>query len=162
MIISEALRIEVGALSELALRSKRHWGYDDAFMQLCKVELTVRPADLASAEVFVARAHDRDEVFGFYVLRTNEGPAELEMLFVEPSHIGEGVGAALMKHALRVASLEGHLTVNIVSDPFAATFYEHLGAYIVGTSTSSSTGRQLKVYQLATSRFEGGFDSLDR
>jgi hypothetical protein len=38
-IIRPAQADEVEALTALALRSKAHWGYDDAFMEACRAEL---------------------------------------------------------------------------------------------------------------------------
>jgi hypothetical protein len=42
--IRKARPDEAGELTELALRSKAHWGYDEAFMASCREELTVRKA----------------------------------------------------------------------------------------------------------------------
>ena len=36
---------EADLLTELCLRSKAVWGYDDAFMRACRAELTLSPAD---------------------------------------------------------------------------------------------------------------------
>lgn len=37
---------ELDAITALAIRSKRHWGYPDAFIEALRPELTFRPADL--------------------------------------------------------------------------------------------------------------------
>src|SRR3546814_17343333 len=44
---------ECGSLSALALRSKAYWGYDSAFLQACRDELTVRPKAAAAGRVEV-------------------------------------------------------------------------------------------------------------
>ena len=41
---------EAGFLSELALRSKAHWGYDAAFIEACRDELSVDADRLGDAE----------------------------------------------------------------------------------------------------------------
>jgi hypothetical protein len=41
-------------LSELALRSKGHWGYDQAFLDACRAELTLTPQDVEVQRVTVA------------------------------------------------------------------------------------------------------------
>jgi GNAT superfamily N-acetyltransferase len=139
---------EAGALSLLALASKRHWGYDDEFMARCRADLTVHESDLATHRVYVARAGD--QVLGFYVLVTlEESFAELDMLFVAPGSIGAGVGGALLDHALDVAREEGCTNVRVTSDPFAASFYEHCGATLVGTAHSVSTHRSLPVFDFS-------------
>lgn len=48
MLIRDARPDEAGELTELALRSKAHWGYDEAFMASCREELTVRPSEVGS------------------------------------------------------------------------------------------------------------------
>lgn len=148
MIINEAGVGDAAALTQLALASKRYWGYDQAFMERCASELTVRESDLENAHAFVAR--DDDRVLGFYVLKSLDAEnVELDMLFVEPRIIGDGVGGALMRHALDVARADAALTLQITSDPNAAPFYEHFGARLVGSSISSSTGRALPVYEIS-------------
>ncbi|MEE8545291.1 MAG: hypothetical protein V3T29_05715 [Alphaproteobacteria bacterium] len=54
---------EAAALTDLALRSKAHWGYDAAFMAACRAELTVTPAQAASGLVQVYEEGGR--AFGF-------------------------------------------------------------------------------------------------
>lgn len=138
---------EAVALTRLALASKAHWGYDDAFMERCRAELVVRDRDLSDQRVFVARA-ESGELLGFYLLIGLEGTrAELDMLFVEPAAIGTGVGGALVRHALEAARGAGFTHVLVTSDPFAATFYEHAGARHVGFERSPSTGRDLPRYE---------------
>jgi hypothetical protein len=59
-------REEAGLLSDLALRSKGHWGYDQAFLDACRAELTLTPEDILAQRVTVA---ERDgQVVGFYAL----------------------------------------------------------------------------------------------
>ncbi len=150
MIIDGANVDEADVLTELALASKRYWGYDDAFMERCGIELTVSASHIEDRPVNVAR--DADRILGFYTLVSIDTSCmELDMLFVEPSSIGDGVGGALMRHAMNVARDHGASTLRIVADPFAAPFYEHFGARLVGTSTSPSTGRSLPEYEVLLS-----------
>jgi GNAT superfamily N-acetyltransferase len=150
-VIIDAARVsEADDLTRLALASKRQWGYDDPFMERCRSELTVRASDIENHSVFVAR--ETEGILGFYVLTSFDATrAELDMLFVAPTSIGDGVGGALMRHAVNVARGEGAVTLRIVADPYAAAFYEHFGANLVGSSISSSTGRSLPTYELSLS-----------
>ena len=54
MEIRPASAGEAAALSALALRSKAHWGYDAAFLDACRAELTLRDDELASRRTLVA------------------------------------------------------------------------------------------------------------
>jgi GNAT superfamily N-acetyltransferase len=148
VIIDEARVGEADTLTRLALASKRHWGYDDAFMERCRAGLAVHECDLVTNQVFVAR--DADRVLGFYqLLPLEKFYVDLDMLFVEPRSIGDGVGGALMRHASTLARSDGALTLRITADPFAVPFYEHFGAVLVGSSIAPSTGRSLPVYEIA-------------
>jgi hypothetical protein len=42
---------EAGALSDLSLRSKAHWGYGAAFLEACRDELTLTPEQAARTRV---------------------------------------------------------------------------------------------------------------
>ncbi len=141
MEVRPARPSEAEALTELALRSKGHWGHDAAFLERCRPELTVTPADIASGTVLVAE-HDGG-VAGFAAVRT-EPPAELEMLFVEPAAMGRGVGRALLEAARRAAGTD----LMIESDPQAEAFYLRHGARRIGRRTSPSTGRELPLLRL--------------
>ena len=44
MIVRAARAGEEAALTELAIRSKGHWGHDAAFLERARPELTVRPS----------------------------------------------------------------------------------------------------------------------
>src|SRR3546814_14709070 len=57
---------ECGSLSALALRSKAYWGYDSAFLQACRDELTVSPKAAAAGRVVVLI--EQETPLGFYAL----------------------------------------------------------------------------------------------
>jgi GNAT superfamily N-acetyltransferase len=138
---------EGASLTQLVFESKRFWGYDDAFMERCRSELVVPESDIAAGHVYVA-VDEHDEALGVYVVKeVSEGEAELDSLFVSPSHMRAGVGAALLAHAMNEARRDGYATMRLDSDPFAAIFYEREGATLIGRATSKSTGRELPRYE---------------
>ncbi len=121
-------------LSALALRSKRHWGYDDAFLSIVRSELTVSPEQTRTHRVMVAERDDR--ILGFYGLGGTGPDAELAWLFVEPDALRSGVGRALWHHAVDRARSSGCSSLVIESDPFAEGFYLTMGARREGESAS--------------------------
>ncbi len=137
---------ELQALSELAFRSKAHWGYSESFMRACRVELTVT-ADLLE-HLFVEEL--AGNVVGFYALTPlGDTRAELEFLFVEPARIRAGHGRALLAHARDRARAYGWRVLIIQGDPNAAEFYARCGAIQVGERPSASIpGRMLPLYEL--------------
>ena len=145
---------EAQALSDLAMRSKAHWGYPADFMEACREELTVSPEAIA-AERFVYRvAEVENALVGFYCLeRLSRAGVELDALFVEPACIGSGTGGRLLRHALRAAVGLGARSLFVQSDPGAEAFYVAMGAERIGSSPSASIpGRELPLlrFELVT------------
>ena len=134
---------EAEILTALCVRSKAHWGYDDAFMRSSQASLTVGDADIAAGRVLVA---ERDRlVFG--VARV-EPDGELGLLFVDPLALNRGIGRALFDAAAALARRLGARRMVIVADPNAAPFYERMGARFVSHAPSDAIpGRTLPLYE---------------
>ncbi len=141
---------EAATLSELALRAKAHWGYSAAFIEACRAELSLAPAQISSAGFHCAVAESRGRVVGFYGLeRRSETVFESAALFVEPRHIGAGVGRALLEHAKRRAAAAGAREMIIQGDPHAESFYRAAGGRRTGVRESGSVpGRQLPLFTI--------------
>ena len=134
---------EAEALTALCVRSKAHWGYDAAFMQLSTASLTVSDARIASGSVLVAAEEDR--IVGMAEV---EPDGELGKMFVDPPAMGRGVGRLLFKAAVSMARRLGARTMAILADPNAAPFYERLGARFVSQAPSDAIpGRSLPLYE---------------
>lgn len=149
MKIRRAEPAESEALSELAFRSKAHWGYSDEFMAACRDELTLTPEQIASGDVWVAE--DPAALEGFYATRkVSPDTQELDALFVAPDRIGTGIGRALMQHALERFGAAPELNRLVIqADPNAAPFYEAAGAVLIGQEPSDSIpGRMLPLYEI--------------
>src|SRR4051794_7848822 len=88
--IRRATAHEATLLTELALRSKGHWDYDTAFLEDCRIDLTVTTDYITTRPVFVLE--EKGKVVGFYSLerQADDGDVELMHLFVEPDAIGAG------------------------------------------------------------------------
>jgi len=123
-------------LSDLALRSKAHWGYDANFLAACRAELTLEPADVESLRVTVAE--ESGEIVGFYALGGGPPEGEVSFFFVEPRRIGAGIGRLLWQDCLAAAARIGLSRIRIESDPFAEGFYTAMGATRVGDVQSQS------------------------
>jgi GNAT superfamily N-acetyltransferase len=143
--IREAVTGEGSELTELAVRSKAHWGYSPEFLARARPELAVSEHDIAAADVYVALLRGR--TVGFVAVELGERP-ELTALFVEPELIGSGVGGALLEHALERARAAGVDCLVIESDPNAEPFYRSRGAVPAGYRRSPSTGRRLPLLRL--------------
>jgi GNAT superfamily N-acetyltransferase len=133
-------------LTELAVRSKGHWGYDAGFLQRARRELTVTAEDIQQHIVHVAVGDEGP--LGFSAVDVHSAPAELLALWVEPSAIGTGVGRALLRDALATAATHGTGGLLVESDPNAESFYLHHGARRLGERRSPSTKRLLPLLWL--------------
>lgn len=134
---------DASVVSDLALRSKGHWGYDEAFLEACRADLTWQPGQMHT----VTLAETSGEVVGFFSLVGSE----LDALFVAPEAIGQGVGATLLKAALSKARAQGIEAIEFDADPQAVPFYARFGAVVVGESSSTAiAGRSLPRMRIST------------
>lgn len=139
------------ALSALCLRAKAVWGYDAAFLEACRAELTLRPEELETGRIAVALSGPR--ITGIVQVGLAEGPgcarADLMKIFVEPEALGRGIGRMLFAHAVQEARGLGARLLEIEADPGAEPFYLRMGARRVGLAPSGSIpGRQLPLLRL--------------
>ena len=131
---------DAAALSDLALRSKGHWGYSAEFLEACRAELTIRPAQIP--DVVVAEVDG--VVAGFRLLVADGDVAELHALFVDPPFIGSGIGGVLLTEVLATARAHGIRLIGLDADPGAEAFYARFGARTTGRTPSGSIpGRTL-------------------
>jgi N-acetylglutamate synthase-like GNAT family acetyltransferase len=148
-MITEAKPQDAAIISDIAMRSKAHWGYDDQFMSQVRDELTYSAENVTQHPTFIATK--KANIIGFYQLQAvDAGEVELEALFVEPTFMGSGVGARLFCHAVEKAGALGFKTLSIQSDPAAEGFYTKQGCVKVGTKASLSiAGRQLPLLEFS-------------
>jgi GNAT superfamily N-acetyltransferase len=133
---------ELASLSELCLRSKAVWGYNEEFLEACRGELSFDQRDLHLTPIAVAEHGGK--LVGVAQVKVIGNQADLLKLFVEPSALRRGVGRTLLAWAINVARENGATRLVIDSDPGAAPFYRRMGAYDVGGARSGSIpGRML-------------------
>ncbi|MCX4535092.1 GNAT family N-acetyltransferase [Streptomyces sp. NBC_00841] len=152
MNVRPARRSEAEALTELALASKGHWGYDEAFLAACRDELTMHAADIDRRRTAVAEEDGR--VLGFTTLDGTPPEGALGMMFVAPDALGRGIGRLLFEHTMTEARRLGFACLTIDADPNAEPFYLAMGAVRIGATPSGSIpGRELPLLEyVLTSR----------
>jgi hypothetical protein len=89
---------EASMLSDLAVAVKGFWGYDQAFIESCRDELTFGPDDIARRP-FVA-ADLGGLVAGCYSVEGDPPVGELGNMWIRPSKIGTGLGRVLWQDAM--------------------------------------------------------------
>jgi ribosomal protein S18 acetylase RimI-like enzyme len=142
IVLRPARAEEAGTLSELALRSKAQWGYDEQFLEACRADLTLRPEEISRRRVVVAEVAGR--IAGFYTVDGAPPEGELGNLWIEPDHLRRGIGRRLWQHAMAAAEDLGFTSILIDAEPNAEGFYRAMGATTVGEVPSTAIpGRML-------------------
>ena len=133
---------EADAITDLAVRSKAHWGYDAAFLEASRSELRIDPAWCDGIRLEVAE-HD-GRLLAFSRIGGEPPAGWLHDLFVDPVAIGQGIGRSLLQRAAATAAGLGMTTLAIESDPHAEAFYLRCGAVRIGETVSPiAAGRTL-------------------
>jgi GNAT superfamily N-acetyltransferase len=110
-------------------------------IRLWRADLTVTPEFIAEHPVYCATVESR--IVGFSALSGEKASRELEHMWVDPAHIGSGVGRVLLLHLLDELRRRGVTRLTIASDPNAEGFYRKLGARRVGSVPSKPASRRL-------------------
>lgn len=118
------------------MTSKAHWGYDAAFMEACRSELTLTLRDLADDQVVLIEEQSR--IVGIAQVSFGDEGCFLEKLFVNPDDMGKGVGRTLFEWCVSVAQKYGKNEMIVEADPQAASFYLRMGCKSAGTALSGS------------------------
>ena len=148
MRIRQAEISEAEPLTALCRRAKAHWGHDAEFMRQSEAALSVKPA--AIAEGLVVVADDGDGPLGVAAVEPTDenGVFDLSLLFVEPDAMRRGVGRDLYVAVSAIAASRGGTKMSILADPYAAPFYERMGAKRIGDAPSDAIpGRSLPLYE---------------
>ncbi len=147
MTLRRARPDEASTLTDLALAAKGFWGYDRAFIESCRAELTFSPDEVARRHIVVA---DRDGlVVGFYSVDGEPPVGELGNMWVTPNEIGTGLGRLMWQDAMTFAAAAGFEYLNIEADPNAEGFYRRMGAERIGEAPSASIpGRMLPLMRV--------------
>jgi GNAT superfamily N-acetyltransferase len=149
--LRQAITTDAETLTELAMRSKAHWGYSVDFMKNCRAELTMTSDMFVQSDTHFVVAETAGEVVGFYKLaELNAKNIRLDDLFIDPKYMGQGLGKQLFLHAKAHAALQGGATLSLDSDPNAESFYVSQGMTVTGkTESGSIKGRYLPTLSLS-------------
>ncbi|MCG6191465.1 GNAT family N-acetyltransferase [Maribellus maritimus] len=144
-------------LTEIAFAAKRHWDYPDNYFEIWKEELTI--TERYVNENIVYHASLDNSILGFYSIVENKSnffAGEifvqkgfwLEHIFIRPDFHKFGIGRQLIKHAKMISKDMKIDNLLIFVDPFAAGFYDKIGAKFLYNSKSSIPDRLIPVYDL--------------
>lgn len=150
LLIRSARVDELEALDTIAHAAKAHWGYPEAVLLVWKDDLRIPRAAVAEGRAWVAERGGRP--VGVCTIEPRAQGFELSDLWVLPAHMGQGIGRALLRHAVAMARARGARILRIEADPYAEAFYLREGARRVGAEPApipGEPGRVRPVLELA-------------
>ncbi|AXI48627.1 drug:proton antiporter [Sulfitobacter sp. SK012] len=122
------MTIRIGRSNDIALcRTLRHI----VFVQEQHVPLSDEIDDLDEASTHLI-AHDAHQPVGTARITLAGGVAKIGRVCVLPSHRGTGLGAALIRQGLEVATAQGATQAKLGAQTHALGFYEKLGFVATG------------------------------
>lgn len=129
-------------LTEICVKSKKHWGYPDYLIDLWKDELTITPRYIRNHDLLKIM-NEKYEILGFGALENLNGGEvfEISHLWVLPEYMNKSIGKILLQNLEQKAG--NYKTIKVVSDPNAVAFYQNFGYQIVGEVKSQPDGRKL-------------------
>ena len=126
-----AIPSEQRALEELQRRASLMWEEDREALLANPDAIELPLEQITDGRTVVA---ERDgELLGFsVVLRRDDGDAELDGLFVEPTHWRQGIGRMLVEEAEQIAARDGSANLWVIANTRALDFYGACGFVTVG------------------------------
>src|SRR5690606_14961603 len=129
MIFEKAEVADLQNLSDLAVRSKRHWGYSKEAMELWNVNLTITEEFLNSHTIIKATLED--DIVGFFALEEIQPTTRIAQYWVDTPYMRKGYGSAMFKYLKEFLKQKGVGKATIVLDPNGFAFFENKGAKVL-------------------------------
>lgn len=143
MRIRPAQAEEAQAMADIAWAAKSFWNYPPAQLEAWRNALSPAVESITEQPTMVAELNGKPA--GFYQLKLMATPPELEHLWVHPLHMGQGLGSALLAHALQHLTSLGIDSLHIDADPYAEGFYSRFGAQRIGDIEAPIDGQNDRV-----------------
>ncbi len=155
--IEKAKQSDSSILTEIAFSAKKHWNYPDNYFEIWKDELTITEEYVNQNIVY--QASSENLILGFYSIVENKSDFSaggifvqkgfwLEHIFIRPNFHEFGIGRQLIEHAKMISKDMKIDNLLVFVDPFAAGFYNKIGAKFLYDSKSSIPDRLIPVYDL--------------
>lgn len=129
---------EVVDLWESSVRATHHFLKEEDILYF-KPLILEQYLDAVELRCFKDREH---KIIGFFGVAENS----LEMLFVHPDHIGQGIGKALLTYAIEKFDVK-RVDVNEQNEN-AVRFYQYFGFKTIGRSVTDPTGKPYPVLHM--------------
>lgn len=127
-----ALPTERMLLEELQWKASLNNTGDRASLLAHRDAIELPVGQIERGGVFVAEAGGA--ILGFAaIVSRQDGDADLDALFVDPTNWRRGIGRALVDHCCAAAKSAGSIWLHVLGNPHAGGFYESCGFVPMGT-----------------------------
>jgi GNAT superfamily N-acetyltransferase len=134
--VRTATSSEAPALEAVQRRASAVWDEYRERLAAHPEAIELPHAFIENGWVRVAAGSDGAPIGFSVVLPGGDRVDELDGLFVEPAHMGRGVGRALVEDALRRAGARGTVAIEVTAGP-ARGFYERLQFRTIGSAVTA-------------------------
>ena len=131
-------------LTELCIKSKKHWGYPDYLIEMWKDDLTITPRYIRNHEL-IKVVNDKAEILGFGQLEKNglQGMYEIKHLWIDPDCKDDKIGRWLLQHLEKKVANKN--VIRVIPDPNAIELFKTMGYHKVGEVRRKPDGMSLPV-----------------
>lgn len=144
-VFRPSLPAEANTLSEIAIRSKGHWGHPQELLDLWREGLRIEPAYISKNTLRSLQIGKQS--IGFFAIAEGS-PHMLDHLWILPEFIGFGYGKLALLEIKKICRERSIPSLTIISDPDAEGFYLHHGAIRIGEHPSIPQNRLLPKLRL--------------
>jgi len=129
MIFEKATAADCQDLSDVAIRSKRHWGYSKEAMELWNQNLTMTEEFLDSHTVIKATLED--DIVGFFALEEIQPTTRIAQYWIDTPYMRKGYGSVMYDYLRNYLKDRNVEKITLVMDPNGLAFFERKGAKIL-------------------------------
>lgn len=129
MVYVPAVVDDAEELSNLANRSKRHWGYSKESMELWKQSLTITEDFLEKHTVIKAMLED--EIVGFFALEEIQPTTQIAQYWVDTPFMRKGYGSEMFNYLKSFLKSKEVEKVNLLLDPNGLNFFKKRGGVVL-------------------------------
>jgi streptomycin 6-kinase len=134
-VLKQAAIEHIDNINTLLRLSKRHWGYDDDFLDRFMQGFNIKVPYLQQHDIKLVYLDNT--LIGFFNFIINKDSAlELDNFFLHPDYIGKGHGRQMWNLCCQYAEQLGFKDFIIWSDPNAEPFYKKMGCEKIGERPS--------------------------
>lgn len=146
MIFEPATVADCEELTNVAHRSKRHWGYSKEEMELWNVNLSISEEFINSHTVIKATLED--EIVGFFALEEIKPTTRIAQYWIDTPYMRKGYGSNMYKYLKEFLKTRGVEKVTLVLDPNGLNFFENKGAKVLNKIEHNVKGKFLYIVEV--------------